>query len=316
MSRARPVRASSSTRGSEIHRSPAGADAIERCDVMLVTHGHHDHLGAMPGDGRHADSLAIARRTQPVWPAIHELSLWLGAQDTGADVVGMNKGGTIEAAGLRVTMVNADHSAGDLLSDAACRSTWVSPSVSSSSSRTAARVYHAGDTALFGDMRLISEMYRPDVAFLPIGGHFTMDPTAAARAVRAARLCHGRAHPLRHVPGPHGHARRAARGARAPRPGRRARPCTGAGHRRQLRARARPSGGLPGAGSILARLDLRLERGALALERVAVVLDLDVGDVDSIGGGQHPLHGLGDRLRGDEVLQLVLRQARRVLLPE
>ncbi len=45
------------------------------------------------------------------------------------------------------------------------------------------RLYHAGDTALFGDMRLIGELHRPDVAFLPIGGHFTMDPPAAARAV-------------------------------------------------------------------------------------------------------------------------------------
>jgi L-ascorbate metabolism protein UlaG (beta-lactamase superfamily) len=44
------------------------------------------------------------------------------------------------------------------------------------------RIYFAGDTALFGDMRLIGELYRPDVAFLPIGGHFTMDPTAAAKA--------------------------------------------------------------------------------------------------------------------------------------
>jgi L-ascorbate metabolism protein UlaG (beta-lactamase superfamily) len=163
--------------------SPAGADAIERCDVMLVTHGHHDHLGAVPGDVENADALTIARRTHPVWPSIHELSLWLGAHDTGADIVGMNKGGSVDVAGVRVSMVSADHSAGDFVEDSGLPLYLGEPVgfvVELENGRT---FYHAGDTALFGDMRLINEMYRPEVAFLPIGGHFTMDPPAAARAV-------------------------------------------------------------------------------------------------------------------------------------
>ncbi|MEA2025922.1 MAG: metal-dependent hydrolase [Chloroflexota bacterium] len=163
--------------------SPAGPEVIERCDVMLVTHGHHDHLGAMPGEIATADSLVIARRTQPAWPAIHELSLWLGAQDTGAEIVGMNKGGSVEVRGVRVTMVRAEHSAGDWLPDEGVPIYLGEPAGFVVRLENGRSLYHAGDTALFGDMRLIGEMYRPDVAFLPIGGHFTMDPPAAARAV-------------------------------------------------------------------------------------------------------------------------------------
>ena len=165
-------------------RSPAGADTIQRCDVMLVTHGHHDHLGAMPGEIASADALTIARRTAPVWPAIHELQLWLSAQDTGeAELVGMNKGGTVEARGIRVTMVRAEHSAGDFLADEGIPLYLGEPAGFVVELENGRSFYHAGDTALFGDMRLIGEMHRPDVAFLPIGGHFTMDPPAAARAV-------------------------------------------------------------------------------------------------------------------------------------
>jgi L-ascorbate metabolism protein UlaG (beta-lactamase superfamily) len=165
-------------------RSPAKPESVARCDVMLVTHGHHDHLGAMPGGVHDADSLTIARRTRPLWPAIHELSLWLASfEGLGEQVVGMNKGGSVEAGGVRVSMVHADHSAGD----------WSAPHAAPLHLGEAVgfvvelddgtRLYLAGDTALFGDMRLIGEMHRPHVAFLPIGGHYTMDPPAAARAV-------------------------------------------------------------------------------------------------------------------------------------
>lgn len=163
--------------------SPRAADDVGRCDVMLVTHGHHDHLGSPPGAVADADAITIARRTHPTWPAIHELSLWLDALDTGAQVIGMNKGGTVEAAGLRISMVTADHSAGDVVADQGLPLHLGEPVGFVIETEDGKRIYHAGDTALFGDLRLIGELHRPDLAFLPIGGHFTMDPRAAARAV-------------------------------------------------------------------------------------------------------------------------------------
>jgi L-ascorbate metabolism protein UlaG (beta-lactamase superfamily) len=164
--------------------SPRAADDVDTCDVMLATHGHHDHLGAAPGEVLQSDALAIARRTQPVWPCIHELSLWLEAQlaDAGVEIIGMNKGGSVEVRGLRVTMVHADHSGGDW-SEAGDGPLHLGEAagfvVGLEDGR---RIYHAGDTEVFGDMALIRDLYSPQVAFLPIGGHYTMGPEGAALA--------------------------------------------------------------------------------------------------------------------------------------
>jgi L-ascorbate metabolism protein UlaG (beta-lactamase superfamily) len=157
-------------------RSPSPASSVTSCDLLLVTHGHGDHLG---------DSVAIASRTRPAWPAIHELSLWLGRQlPGGADaVMGMNKGGTVEAAGLKVTMTSADHSAGDWAAALEVPLYLGEPAGFVIEMENGYRVYHAGDTTVFGDMRLIGELYRPDLAMLPIGGHYTMGPREAALAI-------------------------------------------------------------------------------------------------------------------------------------
>jgi L-ascorbate metabolism protein UlaG (beta-lactamase superfamily) len=88
----------------------------------------------------------------------------------------MNKGGTLTLEGVTVTMVHADHSAGWADGDPPV---YLGEPVGFENGQT---VYVAGDTALFGDMRLIREMHAPDIALLPIGGRFTMDPVAAARA--------------------------------------------------------------------------------------------------------------------------------------
>ncbi|MEO7117487.1 MAG: MBL fold metallo-hydrolase, partial [Candidatus Limnocylindrales bacterium] len=92
-------------------KSTKAADHVDRCDVLLVTHGHDDHFG---------DALTIGARLRPAWPCVHEMSLWLARRlPGGADaVIGMNKGGSVDVAGLRITMVHADHSAGAWNADA------------------------------------------------------------------------------------------------------------------------------------------------------------------------------------------------------
>jgi L-ascorbate metabolism protein UlaG (beta-lactamase superfamily) len=157
-------------------RSPRSAADVSACDLLLVTHGHDDHLG---------DALSIASRLRPAWPCIHEMSLWLARRLPGGSdqVIGMNKGGTVEAAGLRVTMTRADHSAGNWDGNAETTLYLGEPAGFVIELEDGYRVYHAGDTEAFGDMALIRELHRPDLALLPIGGHYTMDPAGAAMAV-------------------------------------------------------------------------------------------------------------------------------------
>ncbi|HYH92030.1 MAG TPA: metal-dependent hydrolase [Candidatus Saccharimonadales bacterium] len=157
-------------------RSPKAADDVATCDVLLVTHGHDDHMG---------DALALASRLRPVWPCIHEMSLWLARRLPGGRdaAIGFNKGGTVEAAGLRITMTGADHSAGDWNAGGETTLYLGEPAGFIIELESGYRIYHAGDTQAFGDMALIRELHRPDLAMLPIGGHFTMGPAGAAVAV-------------------------------------------------------------------------------------------------------------------------------------
>lgn len=163
--------------------SPIGADRVDRCDVLLVTHGHGDHLG---------DAVALASRLRPAWPCIHEMSLWLARRLPGGSdaATGMNKGGTVEVAGLRITMTRAEHSAGDWNASGETTLYLGEPAGFVVEMENGFRIYHAGDTAVFGDMSLIGELYRPDLAILPIGGHFTMGPREAAKAVELLGVRH------------------------------------------------------------------------------------------------------------------------------
>ena len=116
-------------------------------------------------------------------PCVHELSLYLGAElGDAAEVIGMNAGGTVETHGLRVTMVPAVHSSGDLMGGERVQY-FGEPIGFVISSRTGSASTTRATTTAFGDMALIRELYKPDLAILPIGGHFTMDPAAAAVAV-------------------------------------------------------------------------------------------------------------------------------------
>ncbi|MEO8436868.1 MAG: metal-dependent hydrolase [Chloroflexota bacterium] len=164
-------------------KSPRTADSVERCDLLLVTHGHFDHMG---------DAVALASRLRPIWPCMHEMSLWLARRlPGGADAaIGMNKGGSFEADGITVTMVHADHSAGDWNPGGETTLYLGDPAGFVVELENGFRFYHAGDTAVFGDLRLIGEQYRPELAMLPIGGHFTMGPRDAALAVELLGVKH------------------------------------------------------------------------------------------------------------------------------
>jgi L-ascorbate metabolism protein UlaG (beta-lactamase superfamily) len=152
--------------------NPACPDGrrIDAADVILLTHGHSDHSG---------DVVSVARATNAPVVAIFELANWLTRKGL-QNVIGMGIGGTVRVAGLDVTMVPAVHSSSVEENGTAV---YVGPptgfAVRMENGQT---FYFAGDTALFGDMRLIGEMHKPDVAFLPIGDHYTMGPEAAAGA--------------------------------------------------------------------------------------------------------------------------------------
>ena len=155
-------------------RSPKSAEQVDRCDVLITTHGHYDHFG---------DALRIGSRTRPAWPVIHELSLWLARNYAHKDdVVGMNKGGTVDARGIKVTFTHADHSSGDIYAAADAPIYLGEPVGVVVEVENGFRFFFAGDTALFSDLRMIGELYRPEVAFLPIGDHYTMGPRDAAIA--------------------------------------------------------------------------------------------------------------------------------------
>ncbi len=156
--------------------SPKTAGQVDRCDLMLVTHGHGDHMG---------DAVQLASRLHPTWPAIHEMSLWLARRLPGGGdaVVGMNKGGTVMVGEIAVTMVTADHSAGDWNAPGETTLYLGEPAGFVIRLENGYTVYHAGDTNVFGDMALIARLYQPNLALLPIGGHYTMGPREAALAV-------------------------------------------------------------------------------------------------------------------------------------
>lgn len=152
---------------------PEKAKSLPRLDALLITHAHFDHI---------ADAVELCQRHHPkIVVANFEICAWLESHGV-KGTSGMNLGGSQPVLGCEVAMVRADHSSGFIEQGR--------PVYGGLASGFVVRLpggysfYHAGDTALFSDLELIGEQYRPQLAFLPIGDHFTMGPRDAARACR------------------------------------------------------------------------------------------------------------------------------------
>ncbi len=151
---------------------PEELKQVSQLDAMLITHGHFDHIG---------DAVKIAKQADPkTVVGIFELYQWLEKKGV-KNCTGMNKGGTLDVEGIKATMLHADHSCGISEDDGSI--TYGGEAVGYLlEMENGFRVYQSGDTAIFGDLRLYGELFKPDLAVLPIGDLFTMDPRQAAYA--------------------------------------------------------------------------------------------------------------------------------------
>lgn len=150
---------------------PKGYELPEKIDYVLLTHAHSDHT---------ADAIPVARKYGSTILAIVELAGYMAGKGV-ESTIGMNLGGTVQLPGVAVSMVDAKHSS-------SIEENGVSLYLGEAaglilSVEGGPVIYHAGDTAVFGDMSLIQDIYAPQIALLPIGGHYTMGPKEAAVAV-------------------------------------------------------------------------------------------------------------------------------------
>ena len=149
---------------------PANAKPT-KADVIFVSHGHSDHI---------TDAAATAKATGATVIGIWEVTSWLASKGV-QNIEPMNKGGTIDVKGLRVTMTEAVHSSSFDENGIVYLGEPAGYVVKLEHGQS---IYFAGDTALFSDMKLIGELYHPEIAFLPIGDRFTMGADTAALAAK------------------------------------------------------------------------------------------------------------------------------------
>ncbi len=161
--------------------NPACPDNLKdpgKIDVIAITHGHNDHM---------QDALALAQKNGATVVAMVELGDWLQTKGV-ENVLGINKGGTAEVAGIKFHMTDAKHSSSFNYQEEG-KSGWENIYMGEAAGfvielEDGFKLYHAGDTAVFGDMALIRKLLEPDIALLPIGDFYTMGPRSAAEAVR------------------------------------------------------------------------------------------------------------------------------------
>jgi L-ascorbate metabolism protein UlaG (beta-lactamase superfamily) len=151
------------------------SDKVGTVDLILVTHGHGDHLG---------DTFDIAQKTKAQVVSMPEISRYLMAK--GLDnTVGMNKGGTYRFKEIDITMVQATHSSSTMENDTIVYTG--EPAGYVVTLENGFSIYHAGDTGVCKDMEIIGDLYHPDLALLPIGSHYVMGPREAAYACQMVR---------------------------------------------------------------------------------------------------------------------------------
>lgn len=150
-------------------------DTLDNIDVIALTHGHFDHVG---------DLMTVAKGSSAAIVCIFDMVSWMTAQGIDEDrCMGFNFGGTVEAAGVKFTMTQAMHSSSSV-DDSGTITYLGQPAGYVMTFEDGTVIYHTGDTGVFGDMKIIGELYQPDLAIMPIGGWFTMDPKQAAYAAR------------------------------------------------------------------------------------------------------------------------------------
>jgi L-ascorbate metabolism protein UlaG (beta-lactamase superfamily) len=165
---------------------------LGKVDLILVSHGHGDHVGTVGRTDGSCDAADLAKRTgaKVYGPAGLMQTMidlgWLTAEQG----VRFGKGGKVQPLGpqITITQVRAEHSSELTVTDPATKKSTTHPGGEPAGFiiqlENGFKVYHMGDTGIFGDMKLIADYYKPDLILMPIGGHFVMDPQDAAYATR------------------------------------------------------------------------------------------------------------------------------------
>jgi L-ascorbate metabolism protein UlaG (beta-lactamase superfamily) len=160
-------------------QTPEDLKEVQELDTMLITHGHFDHF---------ADVIPVAQQTGATVLSNFEIMSYLQGKGI-ENAEPIQKGGSAQIGGIKVTATNAFHSS-SIAEDDGTIVYAGEPVGYIIEFESGFKLYHAGDTAVFGDMRLIGELYNPDLALLPIGDRLVMGPFEAAHAVRLLGVGH------------------------------------------------------------------------------------------------------------------------------